>query len=130
VSGFGSIDWQDTVRRTTQFIRRSLDIERLKAAARNSLLPAYYLEPLNDASPRPAVVLGKAAGDQGLADNRACRVLVRAQADLDDASKSRKIATDCPFAGIERRMARSRCLQLLPPRRIVHRAPSLLLDRD
>jgi pimeloyl-ACP methyl ester carboxylesterase len=85
----------------------SLEIERLKAAAMNSLLPAYYLEPLNDASPRPAVVLGKAAGDRGLADNRACRVAVRAQAGPDDTSKtlSRQIVTECPFAGIEHQSA-------------------------
>ena len=76
-------------------------LERLKGAAMNSALPAYYLEPLNDASSRPAVVLGKAAGDRFLGINRSCRADVYAAKGPGDTSHTlaRRIVDNCLLSG-------------------------------
>jgi hypothetical protein len=81
----------------------SRDIEILKDAAMYALLPAYYLEPLNDASSRPAVVLGKAAGDRFLGINQSCRAQVYDnKGPGDDAPVlQRRILDNCLLAGIE-----------------------------
>ena len=91
-------------------------IERLKGAAMNSLLPTYYLEPLNDASSRPAVVLGKAAGDRFLGINQSCRASVYAAKGPDDTSHTlaRRIVDNCLLSGIEYQSALFPVVDLTP----------------
>ena len=59
-----------------QYDDTSVSIERLKTAAQHSLLPTYFLEPLNDQSYRPAALLGKAAADFQLTENQSCRMAI------------------------------------------------------
>jgi len=94
----------------------SLQIERLKTAAMNSQLPSYYLEPLNDASSRPAVVLGKAAGDRFVEANRACRAFIRATAapGEDSDTIARGIVDTCVLAGTEYQSALFPAVDLTP----------------
>jgi hypothetical protein len=94
----------------------SLQIERLKTAAMNSQLPSYYLEPLNDASSRPAVVLGKAAGDRFLEANRACRAFIRETAGPGEDSDTiaRRIVDTCVLAGTEYQSALFPAVDLTP----------------
>jgi len=91
-------------------------IERLKGAAMYSALPAYYLEPLNDASTRPAVVLGKAAGDRFLGINQACRAAVYASKGPGDTSHTlaRRIIDTCLLSGIEYQSALFPVVDLTP----------------
>jgi hypothetical protein len=91
-------------------------LERLKRAAMNSVLPAYYLEPLNDASSRPAVVLGKAAGDRFLGINRSCRADVYAAQGPGDTSHTlaRRIVDNCLLSGIEYQSALFPLVDLTP----------------
>lgn len=98
-----SQSWDGYDRRDGVLDDDSGPIERLKTAAANALLPSYYLEPLNDASPPPAVVLGKAAGDHFLAINQSCRENVYETALAIDTPKTlaRRIVDICPLAGIE-----------------------------
>jgi hypothetical protein len=91
-------------------------IDRLKRAAMNSALPAYYLEPLNDASSRLAVVLGKAAGDRFLGVNQARRAAVYAAKGPDDTSHTlaRRIVDNCLLSGIEYQSALFPVVDLTP----------------
>jgi pimeloyl-ACP methyl ester carboxylesterase len=94
----------------------SVRLEQLKTAAANSLLPAYYFEPLNDASSRPAVVLAKAAGDANLAANQFCRELVYLNASPSDDSTTlaRRIVDTCPLSGLEVQSALFPTIDLTP----------------
>jgi hypothetical protein len=91
-------------------------IERLKGAAMYAALPTYYLEPLNDASSRPAVVFGKAAGDRLLDLNQACRAGVYASRGRDDTphTLARRIVDNCPLSGIEYQSALFPLVDLTP----------------
>lgn len=83
----------------------SVTLGILQTAASHSALPAYYLEAINDQSPRPIVDLAKHAGDWNLGvdngdgtgtGNRGCRLAIRADSSLSFKQQTRKIVDTCP----------------------------------
>lgn len=73
----------------------SQSIDLLTRAASHSLVPTYFLEPLNDQSYRPVPVFAKAAADFQLEENRTCRDNITGGLPPTD-QQIRQIVDTCP----------------------------------